>query len=79
MKSLYVHIPFCVQKCLYCDFNSYSGKENLIEEYIIALKKEIQSYNFNSFKTVYFGGGTPSIIPAKYIAEIMKNIQFRNI
>ena len=75
MKSLYVHIPFCKKKCLYCDFNSYSGKENLIEDYIIALKKEIQSYNFNSFKTVYFGGGTPSIIPAKYIAEIMQMIK----
>ena len=71
MKSLYVHIPFCKQKCLYCDFNSYSGKENLINEYIIALKKEIQSYNLNIFETVYFGGGTPSIIPAKYIKEIM--------
>ena len=71
MKSLYVHIPFCTQKCLYCDFNSYSGKENLIEEYIIALKKEIQSYNLNSFETIYFGGGTPSIIQAEYIKEIM--------
>ena len=75
MKSLYVHIPFCKQKCLYCDFNSYSGKENLIENYVIALKKEIQSYNFNEFKTVYFGGGTPSIIPAKYIAEIMQMVK----
>ena len=71
MKSLYIHIPFCKQKCLYCDFNSYSGKENLIKEYIIALKKEIQSYNFDELKTVYFGGGTPSIVPAKYIKEIM--------
>ena len=74
MKSLYVHIPFCKQKCLYCDFNSYSGKENLIDEYVIALKKEIQSYNLNCFETVYFGGGTPSIIPAKYIKEIMEQI-----
>lgn len=71
MRSLYIHIPFCKQKCLYCDFNSYSGKENLIEEYIIALKKEIQSYYFDELKTVYFGGGTPSIIKAEYIKEIM--------
>lgn len=75
MKSLYVHIPFCKQKCLYCDFNSYSGKEELIHDYVIALKKEIQSYNFSEFKTIYFGGGTPSIIPAKYIAEIIQMIK----
>ena len=78
MKSLYVHIPFCKQKCLYCDFNSYSNKENLIEEYIIALKKEIQSYNFTDFETIYFGGGTPSIIPAKYIKEIMSMVKCDN-
>ena len=79
MKSLYIHIPFCKQKCLYCDFNSYSGKENLIEEYIIALKKEIQSYNFSAnneeYKTIYFGGGTPSILPPKYIKEIMDEVK----
>lgn len=78
MKSLYVHIPFCKQKCLYCDFNSYSGKENLIDEYIVALKKEIQSYNFNEFETIYFGGGTPSVIPANYIKEIMDLVKCKN-
>lgn len=75
MRSLYIHIPFCKQKCLYCDFNSYSGKENLIEKYIEALKKEIESYNTKRFKTIYFGGGTPSIIQAKYIIDIMKKIE----
>ena len=91
MKSLYIHIPFCKQKCLYCDFNSYSGKENLIDKYIMTLKQEIQSYNYSlannnleknlkvaesriNCNTVYFGGGTPSIIPAKYIKEIMDMI-----
>jgi len=72
MKSLYVHIPFCKQKCLYCDFNSYSGKEKLIDSYCEALKKELQSYSFHEFQTVYFGGGTPSIIPAEKIEEILK-------
>lgn len=71
MKSLYVHIPFCKQKCLYCDFNSYSGKEKLIDSYCEALKKELQSYSFNEFQTIYFGGGTPSIIPAERIEEIL--------
>ena len=39
--SLYIHIPFCKQKCLYCDFPSYAGKESLINEYIRALNEEI--------------------------------------
>lgn len=78
MKSLYIHIPFCKQKCLYCDFNSYSGKEHLIKEYVMALKKEIQSYNIYEFETVYFGGGTPSLIPAQYIKEIMSIIKCKN-
>lgn len=72
MKSLYVHIPFCKQKCLYCDFNSYSGKENLIDAYCEALKKELQSYSFHEFQTIYFGGGTPSILPYEKIDEILQ-------
>lgn len=78
MKSLYVHIPFCKQKCYYCDFNSYSNKENLIEEYIIALKNEIQSYSFNEYKTIYFGGGTPSYIDEKYILDVLKTLNCKN-
>ena len=64
--ALYIHIPFCKKKCYYCDFNSYSGKQHLIEEYIEALKKEIKMYKdvLNSYKisTIFFGGGTPSIL-----------------
>ena len=59
--SLYIHIPFCKQKCLYCDFPSYSGKERLMNEYIDALNKEIlqkaEKYSINS---IFIGGGTPS-------------------
>ncbi|MBQ9267533.1 MAG: oxygen-independent coproporphyrinogen III oxidase [Clostridia bacterium] len=76
MKSLYIHIPFCAQKCWYCDFNSYSGKEKLIDDYMIALKKEIQSYSLHSLKTIYFGGGTPSFVDAKYIEEMLQLCDF---
>ncbi len=74
MKSAYIHIPFCKQKCLYCDFNSFAGKENLIEEYINALKEEIINSKVNSedLYTIYIGGGTPSFIHEKYIEEILK-------
>lgn len=78
MKSLYIHIPFCKQKCLYCDFNSYSNADKLINDYIIALKDEIQSYSFNEYKTIYFGGGTPSYIDEKNIIEILNCIDYKN-
>ena len=77
MKSLYVHIPFCKQKCLYCDFNSYSGKEKLIDSYCEALKTELQSYSFNAYKTIYFGGGTPSYIDEKSIIEILNLVNYK--
>ncbi len=71
IESLYVHIPFCKQKCLYCDFNSFKGKENLIELYMEALYKECASFSFKSLKTIYIGGGTPSFIDSKYIKKLL--------
>lgn len=74
--GIYVHIPFCKQKCEYCDFISYCGKDNLIEEYIKAVKKEIKMQNIQSFiSTVYIGGGTPSYIDSEYIVDILKEIK----
>lgn len=78
MKSVYIHIPFCVKKCLYCDFNSYENKEALIDEYISALIEEIKTYKLNKeiykdkLDTIYFGGGTPSYIDEKYIKKILE-------
>ena len=75
--GIYIHIPFCMHKCYYCDFISFAGKENLIEQYINTLKKEIENeeklkeYNI---KTIYIGGGTPSYINEKYIKEIVELI-----
>lgn len=79
MRSLYIHIPFCKHKCFYCDFNSYCNKDSLITNYIKATKKEIQyyidRYNENEFKTVYFGGGTPSYIDSNYIKELLSLVK----
>lgn len=74
--GIYIHIPFCKSKCFYCDFVSYSCKNECIEEYIKALKKEIIETinNLNEeivIDTVYIGGGTPSYIDSKYIFEIL--------
>ena len=74
MKSLYIHIPFCKHKCFYCDFNSYCGKDDLIDKYIKSLKKELDLIiHKEGFKTIYIGGGTPSYIPSKYIKEILES------
>ena len=78
--GVYVHIPFCKHKCEYCDFISYCNKDEQIEEYIEALKKEIKMQNIQSWiTTIYIGGGTPSYIDSKYIKEIMKEIRKKNV
>ena len=73
--SLYIHIPFCKQKCLYCDFPSYSGKEKFIDEYIKALNKEIldkcRKYKIIS---IFIGGGTPSYLNEKNLESLLKTI-----
>lgn len=73
--GIYIHIPFCIKKCFYCDFVSYETKEDIVEKYIDAVIEEIlqnseilSQYNI---KTIYFGGGTPSFIDSKYIVKIM--------
>lgn len=72
----YIHIPFCKQKCFYCDFISFSNKENMQEMYIQALKKEMKIWkNKNKdieIETIYIGGGTPSYIDSKYVKEILE-------
>ena len=78
--GLYVHIPFCAKKCNYCDFYSLACGEDEKKAYIEALKREIRevSKNVNDeyrVYTIYFGGGTPSIIKAYYIKEILDEIR----
>ena len=78
--GIYVHIPFCKQKCYYCDFISFCNKSDLIEDYIKALKKEIESQKIKEeINTIYIGGGTPSYLESKYIVEIMNEIKKKNV
>ncbi len=74
--SLYIHIPFCQKKCNYCDFTSYAGLEHLMEPYIAALKNELIAYSnlleAPRIRSVYFGGGTPSLLKEAAIDEIME-------
>ncbi len=77
MTGLYIHIPFCVQKCKYCDFNSFSGLEDLFEDYFLCLEKEILKTAEDGaiFDTVYIGGGTPTAPPNKYLVNLIKSIK----
>ena len=69
--GLYIHIPFCRSKCPYCDFYSMKYDENIAQNYVDRLKKEFENYRGTEFDTVYFGGGTPSILPPEMIADIL--------
>lgn len=64
MKGLYVHIPFCVRKCRYCDFVSFSDCGGKIDIYLEALSKEAEEYARAEIDTVFIGGGTPSVLSA---------------
>ncbi len=79
--GVYIHIPFCKQKCYYCDFISYVNKEKYFDKYVQALTKEMRSFLYNNdvkIQTIYIGGGTPSFIDAKYIERIMMVLQEQN-
>jgi oxygen-independent coproporphyrinogen-3 oxidase len=73
--GLYIHIPFCRSKCLYCDFNSYAGREAEAPLYVRALMEELSEYRKKYdfiYKTVFIGGGTPTVINCSLIGELME-------
>jgi oxygen-independent coproporphyrinogen-3 oxidase len=77
--GLYLHIPFCTHRCAYCDFNTYAGLDSLIPDYVDALCKELE-FIANSvqetpaIKTIFFGGGTPSLLPVRQLERILETI-----
>ncbi|MCL4458349.1 MAG: radical SAM family heme chaperone HemW [Chloroflexi bacterium] len=83
--ALYIHIPFCLKKCTYCDFNSYVGLCGLKEGYVEALRREVsivaQMLRTEPYQsllpmgTIYFGGGTPSLLDTRQIAHILTTCQ----
>ena len=84
--SLYVHIPWCVQKCPYCDFNSHALKDNIPEDaYIDALLEDLDTdiakYRLNDaprpLHSIFIGGGTPSLISADGIGRLLQDIEAR--
>ncbi|MFA5035434.1 MAG: radical SAM family heme chaperone HemW, partial [Candidatus Margulisiibacteriota bacterium] len=80
--ALYVHLPFCKQKCNYCDFVSYANKEGLIDAYVETLVQEIklQLPALDApLSTIFFGGGTPTLLEPKHYEKIFKSIESRTL
>lgn len=77
--GLYIHIPFCVKKCNYCDFNSFAKLE-LIPSYISALKKEIETLKDKDYiaRTIFVGGGTPTILSPEELEDVF-SVLYENI
>jgi putative oxygen-independent coproporphyrinogen III oxidase len=78
--SLYIHIPWCVRKCPYCDFNSHESRDSLPErEYVAALIRDLEMALplvwGRKVYTVFFGGGTPSLLGGESVAEILRNVR----
>lgn len=73
--ALYLHIPFCAVRCHYCDFNTYAGLDRLYEDYAAALADEIrragQARGRPPVRTIFLGGGTPTVLPAPLLASIL--------
>jgi len=79
--SIYLHIPFCKHRCAYCDFNTYAGQEDSIPAYVDALICEIEFVGRQStnvpmtIHTIFFGGGTPSLLSAPQFDSILKTLR----
>ena len=75
--ELYIHIPFCVRKCNYCDFLSFAADETVQRQYTDALCREIsdwEGYGDGRVSTVFIGGGTPSILPVREMERILDTV-----
>jgi oxygen-independent coproporphyrinogen-3 oxidase len=73
--GLYVHVPFCVRKCAYCDFYSVPAQAGFIESYIDAVLTECGAYGGMPFRTLFLGGGTPSILGADTLKRLVDGLR----
>ena len=80
-KALYIHIPFCDKICSFCPFNKVLKQDNLVTEYIKALKQEMASYartpyiKTSKFAAVNFGGGTPSSLTSEQLTDLIESVK----
>lgn len=77
--AIYIHVPFCARKCVYCDFASYAGREGMWREYFDALYGEIDAWGeelrTREVRSVFFGGGTPSLVPAELLCGALERLR----
>lgn len=78
--GLYIHIPFCLKKCSYCGFLSFAGKEQMTDQYVSALIKEIEYYEDRlagqfQVDSVFIGGGTPTLLEPRHLERLLKGIE----
>jgi oxygen-independent coproporphyrinogen III oxidase len=77
--SVYVHFPFCRSKCVYCDFCSFAADETAVERYCESMMQEMElaaaEFPYAEIATVYFGGGTPSVVPAPLMREVTQKLR----
>ena len=77
--AIYIHVPFCARKCAYCDFASFAGREDAWEDYFAALHAEMDAWadrlRAYEARSVFFGGGTPSLVPAEYISGALDQLR----
>jgi oxygen-independent coproporphyrinogen III oxidase len=78
LPGLYVHVPFCVKKCLYCDFYSLPSRLDSLDPYIKAVVEESRNYSGVPFETIYIGGGTPSLLGGRHLTELISGLK-RNL
>ncbi len=74
MRGLYVHLPFCLKKCSYCDFVSYPDAFGLEEDYVNALLSEFAVWRGETVDTVYFGGGTPTSLKTEHLTKLLDGV-----
>lgn len=77
VDAIYIHIPFCVKKCDYCDFLSFPSNTETMKKYVEILLKELDLYEKYEYSTVYFGGGTPSLLEVCDIERILKKLKIK--
>ncbi len=75
MNGIYVHIPFCIKKCAYCDFVSYENRLGEAEAYVDALLLEMEAYRGVGADTVYIGGGTPTALPPHLLVRLLDGVR----
>src|SRR5215212_2747702 len=79
VENIYIHVPFCAHKCEYCAFYSHAPGEGLVDRYVRALIRELETVRPTAPHTIFFGGGTPSILNIRQWTELLQAMERLNL